>query len=158
MMPMRKTLVIVSGYFNPIHTGHINLIKAARELGDKLLVIVNNDEQQTLKKGKIIMDQWNRMDVVQTLRDVDEAVLAIDADRTVVQTLEAIARVYTSRDFQTLFGEFDIIFANGGDRDSEKAIPETEVCTKYGIHMRFGIGGTDKTYSSSDINKRRGVE
>ena len=158
MDAMQKTLVIVSGYFNPIHTGHINLIKSARELGDKLLVIVNNDEQQTLKKGKIIMDHWNRMDVVQTLRDVDEAVLAIDADRTVVKTLEKIARVYTSDDFRTLFGEFRMIFANGGDRDSEKAIPETEVCNTYGITMQFGIGGIDKVYSSSDINKRRGAE
>ncbi len=155
---MQKTLVIVSGYFNPIHTGHINLIKSARELGDKLLVIVNNDEQQKLKKGKIIMDQWNRMDVVQTLRDVDEAVLSIDTDRTVVKTLEKIARVYTSEDFRILFGEFTMIFANGGDRDSEKAIPETDVCTTYGIKMRFGIGGADKTFSSSDINKRRGLE
>lgn len=155
---MQKTLVIVSGYFNPIHTGHINLIKAARELGDKLLVIVNNDEQQKLKKGKIIMDQRNRIDVVETIRDVDEVVLSVDTDKTVVRTLEKIARVYTSDDFKSLFGEYKMIFANGGDRDSEKAIPETEVCTAYGIEMRFGVGGSDKIYSSSAINKRRGLE
>lgn len=158
MNHMQKTLVIVSGYFNPIHTGHINLIKSARELGDKLLVIVNNDEQQQQKKGKIIMDQWNRMDVVETLRDVDEVVLSIDTDRTVVKTLEKIARVYTSEDFTSLFGEFAMIFANGGDRDSEKAIPETDICNAYGIKLRFGVGGTDKAFSSSDINKRRGLE
>lgn len=158
MRNMPKTLVIVSGYFNPIHTGHINLIKAAKELGDKLLVIVNNDEQQKLKKGKIIMDQWNRIDVVETLRDVDEAVLSIDTDRTVVKTLEKIARVYTSDDFKALFGEFNMIFANGGDRDSERAIPETQVCNTYDIQLRFGVGGAEKVYSSSDINKRRGLE
>ncbi|MBI4426271.1 MAG: adenylyltransferase/cytidyltransferase family protein [Candidatus Kerfeldbacteria bacterium] len=142
-------IVIVSGYFNPVHRGHIRLLRQARQLGDKLIVIVNNDVQQRLKKGKIIMSEAERMEVVSAMRDVDEVVLSVDQDRTVCRTLELVAGRYAGS---------RIIFANGGDRSSTREIPETAVCEQHGIVMRFGVGGGDKPQSSSNINQALGLE
>jgi glycerol-3-phosphate cytidylyltransferase/D-beta-D-heptose 7-phosphate kinase/D-beta-D-heptose 1-phosphate adenosyltransferase len=143
-------VVIISGYFNPLHIGHIQYIQGAKALGDKLLVIVNNDEQQLLKKGKIIMEESDRCNIVAALRDVDNVVLSIDSDPTVCETISYIAR--------NLKDTNQLIFANGGDRDSSKEVPETFVCRKYGIEMVFDAGGIDKIESSSNINKRTGDE
>jgi cytidyltransferase-like protein len=142
-------IVVASGYFNPIHIGHVRLFKEARSLGDTLVVIVNNDRQQMLKKGKIIMREEERMEVVKSVRYVDRAILSIDQDPTVCATLEYIAREYPGD---------QIIFANGGDRKDPSLIPETAVCEKYKIASVFGIGGNDKPNSSSNINKILGLE
>ena len=146
-------IVIESGFFNPLHGGHLDMIEAGAELGDKLIVIVNNDQQQLLKKGKIILDEENRLRLIKALRDVDEVVLAVDQDPPVTQTLELLAKQYP---------DDELVFANGGDRDSEKAIPETDVCNKYGIEMVFGVGtdirGLVKPDSSTRINQAVGSE
>lgn len=146
-------VVIVSGFFNPLHGGHLDMIEAAKKLGDRLVVIVNNDEQQLLKKGKIILDQDNRIRLIRALRDVDEVVLSVDNDPPVINTLEMLAKQY--------HGE-QLVFANGGDRDSVKAIPETEVCNKYGIELVFGVGtdirGLVKPDSSTRINQELGLQ
>ena len=142
-------VVIVSGYFNPLHGGHLDMIEAARAMGDKLVVVVNNDRQQLLKKGKIILDEKNRLRLLRALRDVNEVVLSVDEKPSVVKTLEMIARQHPGD---------ELVFANGGDRDSEAAIPEAEVCTKYGIAMVFGVGGKHKADSSSRINQATGRE
>ncbi|OGY45941.1 MAG: glycerol-3-phosphate cytidylyltransferase [Candidatus Buchananbacteria bacterium RIFCSPHIGHO2_01_FULL_39_8] len=144
-----KKIIIASGYFNPVHIGHIKLLKAAKKLGDFLVVVVNNDKQQMLKKGKIIMDENERMEIIKAIRYVDEVFLSIDEDKTQCKTLETLAEKYK---------DDKLIFANGGDRDSEKAIPETDICKKYNIEMRFGVGGIDKPNSSSNINKLLGIE
>jgi cytidyltransferase-like protein len=144
-----KKIIVASGYFNPIHIGHVNLMKAAKALGDYLIVIVNNDKQQMLKKGKIIMAQHERVEVVKAIKYVDEAVLSIDEDPTVRATLETVARRHAGN---------EIIFANGGDRKDPSLIPESAVCDKYNIKMEFGVGGNDKPNSSSNINKLRGAE
>ena len=144
-----KTIVIISGYFNPVHIGHIKLIKAARKFGDYLIAVVNNDKQQILKKGKIIMEENERLEIVKAIGDVDEVFLSVDEDETQCQTLEALAEKYKGH---------KIIFANGGDRNSEKAIPETTTCEENNIEMIFGVGGDDKPNSSSNINQRLGLE
>jgi len=144
-----STIIVLSGYFNPIHRGHIRMVQHAKKLGDKVVVIVNNDKQQHLKKGKIIMGEDERQEVVTALRDVDEVILSIDEDRTVLKTLEHIGKKYTGH---------KIIFANGGDRSSVTTIPEAEVCQELGIDLKFGIGGEDKPQSSTNINKALGVE
>ena len=129
------------------------MIEAGRKLGDKLIVIVNNDQQQLLKKGKIILDEENRLRLIGALRDVDEAILAVDQEPPVSETLEKIALQYP---------DDELVFANGGDRDSEKVIPEGDVCNKYNIEMVFGVGteirGLVKPDSSSRINQARGEE
>lgn len=139
----------MSGYFNPLHGGHLDMIEAAATMGDELIVVVNNDKQQMLKKGKIILDERNRMRLMSALRVVEEAVLSVDTDdMTQVKTLEMLAQKYP---------DDQLIFANGGDRNSTAAIPETAVCEKYGIEMRFDAG-EGKPDSSTRINQETGHE
>lgn len=141
-------VVIVSGYFNPLHGGHLDMIEAAAVMGDQLIAIVNNDKQQILKKGKIILDEKNRLRLIRALKGVDQAVLSIDEDSTIIRTLEMIARQHPGD---------ELIFANGGDRDTAKVVPEAEVCDKYGIEMRFDAG-EGKPDSSTRINVALGHE
>jgi len=145
MTIMKRT--IVSGFFNPFHGGHLDMIEAAKDMGDRLIVIVNNDVQQVMKKDKVILPEANRARVIAALRDVDEVMIAVDQDPTVSLSLEALAVKYP---------DDELIFANGGDRDSEKAIPEGDVCRKYNITMVFGVGGTEKVDSSTRINQAIG--
>ncbi len=125
--------VAVSGYFDPIHIGHLEYLKLAKELGDKLVVIVNNNDQCVLKKGKPFMDELDRVKIVKSLKMVDEVFLSIDKDKTVCASLEEIK---------------PDIFANGGDRSTGE-IPESSICKKYNIEMIDGLG--DKIRSSSDL-------
>jgi len=126
-------VVAVSGYFDPIHVGHLEYLKMAKSLGDKLVVIINSDYQAGLKKGKSFMPEEDRLEIVQALRCVDEVFLSIDKDKSVCKSLE-----YLKPD----------IFANGGDRSLEE-IPETAVMKKYNIEMVDGLG--EKIRSSSEI-------
>ena len=144
---MKRT--IVSGFFNPLHGGHLDMIEAAKAMGDYVIVIVNNDAQQVLKKGKVILTAENRARVMAALRDVDEVMIAVDDDPTVIKSLEAIALKYPND---------ELMFANGGDRDSEKVIPEGAICHQYNIGMVFDAGGTTKADSSTRINQATGEE
>jgi glycerol-3-phosphate cytidylyltransferase/D-beta-D-heptose 7-phosphate kinase/D-beta-D-heptose 1-phosphate adenosyltransferase len=145
----KMKIVILSGYFNPLHGGHLDMIEEAASMGDKLIVIVNNDISQELKKGKIILDERNRLRLVSALKHVDDAVLSIDKDLTQIETLRVIAKEHPND---------ELIFANGGDRSSAKVVPETEVCEEFGITMVYGVGGTEKTDSSTRINQATGHE
>ncbi|MDB5177126.1 MAG: glycerol-3-phosphate cytidylyltransferase [Candidatus Saccharibacteria bacterium] len=144
-------VVIVSGFFNPLHGGHLDMIEAAALMGDKLIVIVNNDMQQVLKKDKIILTEQNRARLIGALRAVDEVVISVDEEPPVIKTLQMIA-IQNPDD--------KLIFANGGDRDSVKVIPETNVCNDYNIEMVFGVGteirGLVKPDSSTRINQALG--
>ena len=140
-------VVIVSGFFNPLHGGHVDMIEAGKELGDKLIVVVNNDEQQLVKKEQIILNEANRLRLLRALRAVDEVMLAIDEDMTVRASLAHIARQHPGD---------ELIFANGGDRQSTEDIPETEVCKTHNIEMVFGVGGNNKADSSTRINQAMG--
>jgi len=137
---------IVSGFFNPFHGGHLDMIEAAKKMSDYLIVIVNNDVQQVIKKDKIILPEQNRARVMAALRDVDEVMIAVDQDPPVSLSLEEIALKYPND---------ELIFANGGDRNSEKVIPEGNVCRKYNIKMVFDAG-VDKVDSSTRINQALG--
>ena len=143
--------VIVSGFFNPLHGGHLDMIEDAAKLGDRLIVVVNNDVQQVLKKDKIILSEQNRARLIGALRYVDEVMIAIDRDPTVIRTLKQIAEKYP---------DDELIFANGGDRDSERAIPETDVCKECNIKLTFGVGfgvrSIEKADSSTRINQALG--
>ena len=130
---MNDKRVAVSGYFDPIHVGHLEYLKLAKELGDKLVVIVNNNHQCILKKGKPFMDEADRVEIVKALGIVDEVFLSIDQDKSVCASLERIK---------------PNIFANGGDRHTRE-VPETAVCKTYNIKIVDGLGG--KIRSSSDL-------
>lgn len=125
--------VAVSGYFDPIHIGHLEYLKMAKNLGDYLIVIVNNDYQSNLKKGKSFMNELDRVEIVKALKLVDEVFLSIDKDRTVCKSLEKLK---------------PDIFANGGDRLTDE-IPEAEVCINLNIKMIDGLG--NKIRSSSEL-------
>ena len=133
MSAKNKIRVAVSGYFDPIHIGHLEYLRMAKELGDSLVVIVNNNQQCKLKKGKHFMDENDRVEIVKALRFVDEVFLSVDKDRTVCKSLEEIK---------------PDIFANGGDRATSE-VPETPVCKKFNIKMVDGLG--DKIRSSSSL-------
>lgn len=125
--------VAVSGYFDPIHIGHLEYLKLAKNLGDKLVVIVNNNKQCVLKKGKPFMDETDRVEIVKCLKMVDEVFLSIDMDKTVCNSLEALK---------------PDVFANGGDRSTGE-VPESKICKIYNIEMVDGLG--EKIRSSSDL-------
>jgi cytidyltransferase-like protein len=128
--------VCVSGYFDPLHKGHVEYLTRAKELAGsegKLVVIVNNDYQAFLKKGKSFMKDAERVLIIKALRVVDEVHLSIDEDRTVRKTIASIEPRIT-------------YFVNGGDQTNE-SIPETPVCESLGIQLVDGLG--DKIQSSS---------
>ena len=133
-----KKAVIVSGYFNPIHKGHLEYFNNSRALADELFVIVNNDAQRALKGSKEFQNQEERMIIVSNITAVDKAILSVDEDRTVCATLKKIAKEYGN--------EYKLSFANGGDQNND-TIPERPVCEEMGISLIDGLG--DKIQSSS---------
>ena len=141
---MKKNGVIVSGYFNPIHKGHLEYFNNAKALADELFVIVNNDHQRALKGSKEFQKEDERMIIVSNIKAVDHAILSVDEDRTVCATLEKIANDYGQ--------EYELAFANGGDQDN-KSIPEKETCSKYQIELIDGLG--NKIQSSSWLLKNK---
>ena len=125
--------IAISGYFDPIHVGHIEYINNAKKLGDWLVVIVNNNNQCALKKGKYFMDEKDRVLIVKNIKAVDEVFLSIDEDKTVCKSLKKVN---------------PDVFANGGDRKNYE-IPESKVCKENNIQIIDGLG--DKIRSSSDL-------
>ena len=140
---MKKKAIIVSGYFNPIHKGHLEYFQNAKKLADFLFVIVNSDHQRALKQSKEFQLEDERMLIVSSLKPVDKAILSIDNDRTVCQTIASIAKDYGQ--------EYDLAFANGGDQNNT-TIPERPICEKMGITLLDGLG--DKIQSSSWLLKK----
>jgi len=134
MTKKRNIVVAVSGYFNPLHVGHLEMIEMAKKLGDRLVVIINSDYQVKLKGSYPFMKEEDRIKIISALRDVDEVFLSIDKDKTVCKSLEKIN---------------PDIFANGGDRKSFNDVPEYEICQRLNIEMVDGLG--DKIRASSKL-------
>ncbi len=137
-------LIIASGYFDCLHDGHLNYLNEAKQLGDLLFVIVNNDIQAKLKKGFSLISENTRVNIIFNLKSVDFAIKAIDKDRSVTESLKLIHSVF--HDIA------DIFFINGGDSTIDN-IPERKICEKLNIEMRFGVGGK-KIQSSSELLRR----
>ena len=133
-----KTIVVVSGGFDPIHSGHIRLIKEARLLGDMLIVGINSDEWLAHKKGRAFMPWQERLCILNNLSSVDEVYTFDDEDGTACHLLQQVRAHYP---------DSRIVFANGGDRTQDN-IPEMSVS---GVEFAFGIGGENKSNSSSWI-------
>ena len=142
MNKMKKKAIIVSGYFNPIHKGHIEYFNNAKKLADELFVIVNSDYQRLLKGSKKFQEEEERMFIVSNIKAVDKVILSIDKDRTVCKTLNHIFKNYAT--------EYMLVFANGGDQNND-TIPERSICEKVGITLVDGLG--DKVQSSSWLLK-----
>jgi cytidyltransferase-like protein len=136
-------VIIVSGYFNPIHKGHLEYFEKSKEQGDQLWVIVNNDYQRALKGSKEFQKEDERLAIVQAIRTVDLALLSIDQDRTVIESIKHI---------HSVFGlQHELYFANGGDQ-TNNSIPEARICEELGVHLLDGLG--EKIQSSSWLLKK----
>ena len=133
-----KKAVIVSGYFNPLHKGHLELFKKAKEIGDLLIVIVNNDKQREIKGSKFFMDEKERIQIIRALSIVDMAWVSIDEDSTQNATLKLMVDKF--------YGTMKLAFANGGDQNND-TIPEADICRQFNIELIDGLG--DKIQSSS---------
>jgi|TARA_R110002096_G_scaffold416066_1_gene618321 cytidyltransferase-like protein len=130
-MEAKKKAIIVSGYFNPIHKGHLELLELATQNADKVWVIVNSDKQRELKGSDYFMDEDERLQIVKAIRYVDYALISQDTDKTQCETL---------KQFSEMFGEvYDLAFANGGDQTND-TIPEAGVCKECGIELIDGLG------------------
>lgn len=140
---MKPKVIIVSGYFNPIHKGHIEYFNNAKSRGDKLIVIVNSDLQRELKGSKEFQLEDERIFIVSNIKSVDEVILSIDKDRTQCETLKSIHLKLSSL--------YQLAFANGGDQNNE-SIPESSICKELGIELIEGLG--DKIQSSSWLLKK----
>ncbi len=138
---MREKVIAVSGGFDPLHVGHLRMFEEAKEYGDKLVVILNNDAWLRAKKGYAFMPEEQRARIIRALKEVDEVVITghkeNDPDRSVCSELAKIR---------------PHVFANGGDRKQEN-VPEVTACKDLGIRMLFNIGG-EKVESSSDLVSR----
>jgi D-beta-D-heptose 7-phosphate kinase/D-beta-D-heptose 1-phosphate adenosyltransferase len=136
---MKKTIVATSGYFDPLHVGHLECFELSKNLAGKngkLIVIINNDKQAAMKKNFVFMPAEERAKIVKALKPVDEVFISIDFDSTVCKSLEFLK---------------PNIFTKGGDRFSSE-IPEAEICRKLGIKMVDGLGA--KIQSSSWLIKK----
>lgn len=133
-----KKAIIVSGYFNPIHKGHLEYFNNAKAAGDVLIVIVNNDLQRHLKGSKEFQKEDERLFIVKNIKAVDHALLSIDTDRTVISSIRLVHERFGDK--------YQLAFANGGDQNNE-SIPEAGVCERLGIELLDGLG--DKIQSSS---------
>jgi D-beta-D-heptose 7-phosphate kinase/D-beta-D-heptose 1-phosphate adenosyltransferase len=137
-----RRVVVVSGGFDPVHIGHVRMFNEARALGDKLVVILNNDNWLILKKGFVFMPEAERKEVIEAFRAVDEVVLtkheAGTTDMSICRALEELR---------------PNIFANGGDRKIDN-IPEVATCEAIGCEMVFNVGRGGKVQSSSDLARK----
>ncbi len=138
-----KKAIIVSGYFNPLHKGHLELFEKAKEAGDALIVIVNNDKQREMKGSSFFMDEEERVQIIRSLSIVDMAWISIDEDSTQNETLKLMVEKF--------YETYKLAFANGGDQNND-TIPEADVCRQYNIELIDGLG--DKIQSSSWLLKK----
>jgi cytidyltransferase-like protein len=133
-----EKIVLITGGFDPLHSGHLAYIKAARKLGDKLIVGLNSDDWLVRKKGKNFLPENERYSIISSIRYVDGCILFNDTDDTATEAIKNVKMLYPYS---------QIIFANGGDRTKEN-IPEMIFDN---VIFMFGIGGKDKKNSSSWI-------
>ena len=139
-----KKAVIVSGYFNPIHKGHLELFEKSKALGDMLIVIVNSDLQRFLKGSKEFQKEDERLLIVKAIRYVDFAMISVDQDRTQIESIKEIHSIFNET--------HNLTFANGGDQNND-TIPEARICEELGVSLIDGVG--DKIQSSSWLLKKQ---
>jgi D-beta-D-heptose 7-phosphate kinase/D-beta-D-heptose 1-phosphate adenosyltransferase len=136
-------VVMVSGGFDPIHPGHVRYFQAAKKLGNKLVVVINNDHWIKLKKGKGFMSASDRAEVIRAFKDVDEVVISNHKKNTKdISVCKELTKIRPH------------IFANGGDRKPDgDPVPEVMVCKKLGVQMVYNVGEGGKIRSSSELLK-----
>tara|TARA_R100000742_G_C4277986_1_gene100352 strand:+ start:1821 stop:2414 length:594 start_codon:yes stop_codon:yes gene_type:complete len=142
-----RTLSIVSGGFDPVHIGHLELFEKAKSISDDVLAIINTDDFLIKKKGKPFMLFNERIKIIQALKPIGFTFKSIDTDQTVCASIKAVHKSYSD--------EYDkIIFCNGGDRTNGENTPEHKTCEEIGIETVYGLG--DKIQSSSWLINEEG--
>ena len=140
---MKPKAIIVSGYFNPLHKGHLELFEKAKSKGNELWVIVNSDLQRELKGSKPFMEEDERLIILKAIGIVNRVLISIDKDKTQCATITYLAEKYGTK--------YELYFANGGDQNND-SIPEFAVCKENKIGLIEGLG--EKIQSSSWLLKK----
>jgi len=143
-MKLKTKVVIATGGFDPLHSGHIAYLASAARLGDFLVAGINSDDWLIRKKGNYFLPFLERYVILSNLRMVDRAIGFNDKDETAIDCIREVRR---------MFPEDDLIFANGGDRTVDN-IPEQIIADELKVKFVFGVGGNTKRNSSSDILNR----
>lgn len=136
-----KIYYIVSGGFDPIHEGHIEMIKASEAQSDGVILLLNSDEWLKRKKGKNFMEQKTRETICKNIKGVVDVITFDDSDNSACDGIRKVRQKYS---------DAHLVFANGGDRTKDN-IPETETCNECHVELKFGVGGENKMNSSSWI-------
>ncbi len=139
-----KKVVMVSGGFDPVHIGHVRMFEEAKKLGDKLIVLLNNDNWLRLKKGYVFMEEQERKEIIKAFKAVDEVILTSHGPNT--------KDISISKDLKSIHPD---IFAKGGDRNvSNIPTPEVLVCQEIGCEIVNDVGFGGKVQSSSELVKK----
>jgi len=138
-----SNIILISGGFDPIHSGHIKLIKEANKYGE-VVVLLNSDDWLKHKKGKAFLPLEERMIIMLHIKGVIDVLVFDDSDKTCIEGINKAIKKYKNKTLK---------FANGGDRDKHST-PEQAFCNKNNIETLWGIGGNDKLNSSSWILKK----
>ena len=142
---MKQIIGIVSGYFNPIHRGHIEYIRMSADSCDYLVVIVNNDNQVKLKGSTPFMDETHRSFILENIRGADEVMVAVDSDKTVCESLRHIKQKYP---------DDELYFFNSGDRQKNNLnSAESAICSE--LNIKEVVSSQPKRYSSSELLKQK---
>lgn len=141
----KPRIIMVSGGFDPVHIGHVRMFEEAKKLGDKLIVVINNDNWLNLKKGFVFMPELDRKEIIEAFRCVDRVVLTSHSKNTKdITVCEELRKIRPH------------IFANGGDRKPDgDPVPEVAVCKELGIKIVYNVGHGGKMRSSSELVKKQ---
>ena len=143
-MTKKYDFALVSGGFDPVHVGHLRMFQDAKKIADKVILLLNNDEWLTKKKGKPFMNQNQRKEILKEFKSISEVIIQTSSDLSSSLAIEEFVNKNPKK---------SICYCNGGDRSNIKNIRESKVCKKLKVNLEFGIGGENKIESSSDLTK-----
>ena len=143
-MKKKYNFALVSGGFDPVHVGHLRMFQDAKRIADKVILLLNNDEWLTKKKGKPFMNQNQRKEILEEFKSISEVIIQTSSEPSSNLAIEEFVKKNPDK---------SICYCNGGDRNNIKNIRETEICKKLNVNLEFGIGGEKKIESSSDLTK-----
>ena len=143
-MTKKYDYALVSGGFDPVHVGHLRMFQEAKNLSNKVVLLLNNDEWLIKKKGKPFMNQNQRKEILDEFKSIAEVIIQTSCEKSSSRAIEEFVNKNPNK---------SICYCNGGDRSNIKNILESDICQKLGVSLEFGIGGEEKVESSSQLTK-----